>query len=282
MTTGRPGSSRDRRFAVWIATTVALFAAAAAAGFVWLPAVQAGRSVPDLWGAICSAIGLPGRDAQAGATAAGKPASDVAWTAAAQQLLARGNAAHGASLAAASCNNCHGRAGVSTDAIFPNLAGQGAASIYKQLQDFKSAMRDPAVMGVYVASLTDGDMRDLAAHYASLPDPFERTAGAPASADAATRRLVEFGDPMRGIAACAACHGPLGFTTAAPPLKGQQRGYLEVQLQALASGRRHNDISAQMRSVARQLTPQEISSLAAYYSGMAAGGVAVQTGAASR
>jgi cytochrome c553 len=70
---------------------------------------------------------------------------------------------------------------------------------------------------------------------------------------------------MRGIAACAACHGPAGFVTAAPALQGQQRAYLEVQLQALASGARHNDISAQMRSVARQLTPQEIRALASYY-----------------
>ena len=279
MTAGRPGSSRDRRYAVWTSATAALFVAAAAVGFVWLPAVQAGRSAPDLWDAICSAIGLPARDVQAAAAVAGRPASDVAWTAATQQLLARGNAARGVTLAAASCSNCHGRTGVSDDAIFPNLAGQSAASIYKQLQDFRSGMRDPAVMGVYVASLTDDDMRDLAAHYASLPEAVARTTDALASADDPTRRLAEFGDPMRGIAACAACHGPLGFTTAAPPLQGQQRGYLEVQLQALASGRRHNDISAQMRSIARQLTPREIDSLAAYYAGVPAGGVASQTSA---
>lgn len=265
MTTGRTAPLRDRRFAVWIGTTAALLLAAAAVGFVWLPAVQAGRNVPDLWGAICSAIGLPTRDASAGAKTHGKPASEVAWTAATQQSLARGHAGRGAALAAASCNNCHGRAGVTDDAIFPNLAGQGAASIYKQLQDFRSGRRDPAVMGVYVAGLTDDDVRDLAAHYASLSTPVAQSPRPPVPAEASSRRLVEFGDPMRGIPACAACHGPAGYVTAAPPLNGQQRAYLEVQLQAFASETRHNDIGAQMRGIARGLTPQEIASLAAYY-----------------
>jgi len=275
MTTGRPVPVRDRRFAVWIAATAALFVIAAAVGFVWLPAVQAGRSVPDLWGAICSAIGLPTRDAAAASKSVVKPASDVAWTAATRQSLSRGDAARGAALASASCNNCHGRAGVTDDAIFPNLAGQAATSIYKQLQDFRSGRRDPAVMGVYAAGLTDGDVRDLAAHYASLSASAPQS-GTPGHADPATRRLVEFGDPMRGIAACAACHGPAGYVTAAPPLHGQQRAYLEVQLQAFASGTRHNDIGAQMRGIARALTPQEIASLAAYYASAPGGLTASQ------
>lgn len=279
MTSGRPAPLRDRRFAVWIGTIAALVLAAVAVGFVWLPAVQADRGVPDLWGAICSAIGLPTRDASVATTRAGMPASDVAWTAATQQSLARGDAARGAALAAVSCSNCHGRAGVTDDAIFPNLAGQGASSIYKQVQDFRSGRRNPAVMGVYVAGLTDDDVRDLAAHYASLPMPVARSPRAPVPVDA-TRRLVEFGDPMRGIPACAACHGPAGYVTAAPPLHGQQRAYLEVQLQAFASDIRHNDIGAQMRSIARALTPQEIASLAAYYAG-ASGGLAASQPAAT-
>lgn len=267
MNPGSAAPSRDHRFAVWIGATAALFVAAALVGFVWMPTVQAGRNSPGWWDAICSAVGLPTRDVQSGAAVTGKPASEVAWTAATRQLLASGNASHGAVLAAASCNACHGQAGVSDDAIFPNLAGQSAASIYKQLQDFKSGMRAAAVMGPYAAPLSDDDMRDLAAHYASLPHAVARTPDTPRPGDA-TLRLIEFGDPMRGIVACAACHGPLGFTTAAPPLHGQQRAYLEAQLQALAGGRRHNDISAQMRSIARSLTPQEINSLAAHYAGV--------------
>ncbi|MDM0021397.1 c-type cytochrome [Variovorax saccharolyticus] len=266
MSRSRTPAARDHRFAVWIGTTAALLVAAVAAGFVWLPARQAeGAGGPALWDVICSAIGLPVRHPQA-AVEAGVSASNVAWTAATRQLLSEGKAARGAVLAAATCNNCHGANGVGTDAIFPNLAGQSQAAIYKQLEDFRSGRRDAAVMGGYVSGLSPQDVRDLAAHYASLPDPFAGAGGgAGTSADAVARRLVEVGDPLRGIAACAACHGPLAFTPGAPGLRGQQRAYLEVQLQALASGRRHNDISAQMRSVARQLTGQEISALAAYY-----------------
>lgn len=89
------------------------------------------------------------------------------------------------------------------------------------------------------------------------------------SADPVAWRLVEVGNPMRNIASCAACHGPLGFTPGAPERRGQQRAYLEEQLQAFKAGRRHNDISEQMRSVARALTGEEIAQLAAYYSSLA-------------
>jgi len=264
MSTGAPAASRDRRFALWSATIAALFVAAGLVGFVWLPAAGSGRSAPTLWDAICSAIGLPARGAPASTAPANEPASRVAWTKATRQSLALGNASKGATLAGASCVNCHGPAGVSDDAIFPNLAGQSRAAIYKQLQDFKNGRRDPAVMGVYVAPLSDADLRDLAAHYASLPARFTRRTDLAPSYEAAGR-LVESGDPMRGIAACAACHGPMGWTEAAPALQGQQRAYLELQLQALASGSRHNDINAQMRSIARRLTAQEINALAQYY-----------------
>ena len=87
-------------------------------------------------------------------------------------------------------------------------------------------------------------------------------------ADAAAKALAEVGAPLRGIASCAACHGPLGQTPGAPGLHGQQRAYLEQQLQAFKSGSRRNDISEQMRSVARQLSDAEIAQLAAYYSGL--------------
>jgi hypothetical protein len=49
-----------------------------------------------------------------------------------------------------------------------------------------------------------------------------------------------------------------GRDPGAPELRGQQRAYLEQQLQAFKSGNRHNDVSEQMRNVARQLTGEEI------------------------
>jgi cytochrome c553 len=266
----RSTAPRDPRFAVWIGTTVVLFVAALLVGFVWLPSAQRGPGEVDWWDTICRAAGFPtDSSARAAAPVAGHIASTVAWTPATRQRLREGDAARGAAIAD-TCNNCHGANGVSADAIIPNLAGQGAAAIYKQLEDYKSGKRDAAVMGVFVSPLSQQQVIDVAAHYASS------LAGAPqgtaATPDEATRRLIQDGDPMRGIVACAACHGPQGHTTAAPPLLGQQRAYLETQLLAFKAGQRHNDISEQMRSVARALSAAQIAALAAYYASQTAAG----------
>jgi cytochrome c553 len=260
--------TRDPRFATWIVATSLLFLVAVGIGFIWLPSAQPGANDEDLWNVICRAVGLPERTTQGPAPAGSQPASNVAWTTATREEITRGDAVRGAALAK-TCDNCHGVNGVSADAAFPNLVGQDLAALYKQLEDFRSRKRDATVMGVYVDSLSQQDVVDIATHFASLRDPFVTTTRTRGSADAGMRRLVAAGDPMRGIAPCAACHGPVGLTPGAPGLRGQQRAYLEEQMQAFKAGRRRNDISEQMRSVARQLTGDEIAMLAAYYAGLA-------------
>ena len=257
-------SREDSRFAIWIGVTAGLFIFALAVGFIWLPSVQRGADGLDLWGVICRAVGLPNGNPQMGKQIAGQPASQVAWTTETRRRLAQGDAVAGAAIAK-TCNNCHGANGISSDAIIPNLAGQSSAAIYKQLEDFRSNKRNAAVMGVFVSPLSEQNLLDLAANYALQPNPSsENTQG---SGGTAARRLVEVGNPLRGIAPCASCHGPVGITFGAPGLRGQQRAYLELQMQSFKDGIRHNDISEQMRSVARQLTSNEIAMLAAYYSG---------------
>jgi cytochrome c553 len=264
MTDGALQPATDSRFGVWIGATVLLFAAAVVVGFAWLPSAQS--DAVGLWDVICRAIGLPGSGSTRATVPAGVPSSTVAWTPATRELLGHGNALRGAT-SAAMCNNCHGANGVSSDAAIPNLAGHDAAAVYKQLEDFKSNRRNATVMGVFVAPLSQQQMLDLATHYAALPGPPGGTN--PAAADTVAKTLVEVGAPLRGIAPCAACHGPMGLTQGAPGLRGQQRAYLEEQLLAFKAGSRHNDISAQMRSVARQLSDDEITRLAAYYSALA-------------
>jgi cytochrome c553 len=256
---------RDSRFAIWIGATAGLFVLALAVGFIWLPSAQRGANGLDLWSAICRAIGLPDGNASASKPVAGLPASAVAWTTATRRKLEQGDSIAGATIAATTCNNCHGADGISTDAAIPNLAGQSATAVYKQLEDFRSGKRYPAVMGVYVSPLSEQNLIDLSAYYASLPS-HKGTLSAQGPAYTAVRRLIEVGDPLRGIAPCAACHGPVGLTPGAPGLKGQQRAYLELQLQLFKNGERRNDISEQMRTIARQLTGEEIATLAAYYS----------------
>jgi cytochrome c oxidase subunit I len=80
-----------------------------------------------------------------------------------------------------------------------------------------------------------------------------------------TLRLVFAGDPKRGVPPCAACHGPGAHKLGAPALQGQHAAYIERQLAAFAQGIRQNDINEQMRTIAAQLTPDEMHAVSVYY-----------------
>ena len=80
-----------------------------------------------------------------------------------------------------------------------------------------------------------------------------------------TIRIVFAGDPKHGVPPCAACHGPGAHKLGAPALQGQHAAYLERQLAAFAQGIRQNDINEQMRTIAAQLTPDEMHAIAVYY-----------------
>lgn len=68
----------------------------------------------------------------------------------------------------AMCAACHGAEGVSAIPMYPNLAGQKEAYIAKQLKDFKAGNRKDPVMAPMAMALTDADVENLAAYYASL------------------------------------------------------------------------------------------------------------------
>ncbi len=79
---------------------------------------------------------------------------------------AAGNAAAGKTKAA-TCVACHGADGKGV-APNPALAGKSEAQQVQALQDYKSGKRANAVMKGLTASLSDQDMADLSAYYASL------------------------------------------------------------------------------------------------------------------
>jgi cytochrome c553 len=170
-----------------------------------------------------------------------------------------GSVGRGATLAQ-QCAICHGPTGVSR-ADSPNLAGQYASVIYKQLLDFRSGARANAVMSPFAVHLSDRDIRDLAAYYAYLP---RLPAYHPPPASEAPK-IVMYGAPLRGIAPCGSCHGSLDNKLGSPWLEGQSAAYMKAQLEAFASGARRNDISQQMRNVARAMTAEEIEQAAEYY-----------------
>ena len=67
------------------------------------------------------------------------------------------------------CNACHGKDGIGTMPLFPNLAGQKALYLEKQLRAFRDGARRSEVMTIVVKTLTDKDIENLAAYYESLP-----------------------------------------------------------------------------------------------------------------
>lgn len=76
---------------------------------------------------------------------------------------------------AATCVACHGEAGISLTPEWPNLAGQHESFLLRTLQQYKSGVRQNAVMAGLVLALSDQDMKDLSAFYAAQKGMFTAT-----------------------------------------------------------------------------------------------------------
>jgi cytochrome c553 len=251
---------RSRWFSTAVSVTLIIALVAILTGFVWLPFAQADSPFRSVWDAICSSAGLvrnkPVTDI---VDDAGYKTSAVVLTTGMLPPATAESIGRGGTLAL-QCTMCHGARGLS-NANTPNLAGQYAAAIYKQLQDYKSGARINAIMSPRVVSLSDQDMRDLAAYYAYLPrlPPYHPIDAGPEP------QIVEHGAPMRNIPPCATCHGEVDHKLGSAWLEGESAVYLHTQLQEFASGKRHNDISGQMRNIARNMTGAEIEQASVYY-----------------
>ena len=81
---------------------------------------------------------------------------------------ASGNAADGAKKAAP-CEACHGKDGNGIAPNYPALAGQYQDYLEQVLHEYKDGQRTNAIMNGMAAPLSDQDIKDLAAHFSSLP-----------------------------------------------------------------------------------------------------------------
>lgn len=70
---------------------------------------------------------------------------------------------------AVACLACHDQRGLGTAPHFPHLAGQQEFYLIKQLESFRAGERGDEMMTIVTKSLSDDDIADLAAWYASLP-----------------------------------------------------------------------------------------------------------------
>lgn len=217
--------------------------------------------------------------AAASASTAAKPAAASSASAAAAPAAATaddsmasakpGDAAAGQTKAAA-CGACHGMDGNSTDAQYPKLAGQHAMYIAHQLHNFKSGSRQNAIMLGMATPLSDQDMHDIGAYFASK-------SSLPGVADQAVvdqgQKLYREGDPARGIPACMACHSIDGRGNPGamyPQLTSQHAQYIEAKLKDFHDGVTWgNEAHAQiMPTIAKKLDPQDITALASYIEGL--------------
>lgn len=66
------------------------------------------------------------------------------------------------------CTACHGADGIGAAPIWPNLAGQKAAYLEKQLKAFRDGTRTDPSMDAMAKMLSDEDIANLAAYYSSL------------------------------------------------------------------------------------------------------------------
>ena len=184
-------------------------------------------------------------------------------------VSAAGNAEAGKAKSAV-CAACHGAEGISALPVNPNLAGQVPGYIAAQLEAFKSGERKNAIMSGQAAGLSEQDMADLDAYYASMtPNVEVKLTEKEAALAAAGAAIYRGGFAERGISACMSCHGPAGHGIPKnyPRVSAQHREYLEQSLLAYKKGER-NGYNGIMHSIAFGLSEQQIKELAAYMAGL--------------
>ena len=173
--------------------------------------------------------------------------------------------AKGAQLTA-TCQACHTADGSRGLPANPILQGQHPEYLVKQLTEFKSGKRKNALMMGMAATLSEEDMKQVAAFYA---------AKAAKPGFAKVKETVLLGEQIyrggiaaKAVPACAGCHSPNGAGIPAqyPRLGGQHTDYVEVQLLAFRSGVRGNN--AEMTAIAGKMNEREIKAVADYVAGL--------------
>ena len=80
--------------------------------------------------------------------------------------MSAGNAADGKNKSVV-CHACHGPTGQSVQPIYPNLGGQHQDYLVKTLREVRDGTRQNAIMAGFAANLSDQDIDDISAWYAS-------------------------------------------------------------------------------------------------------------------
>ncbi|HEY8613569.1 MAG TPA: c-type cytochrome [Roseomonas sp.] len=158
------------------------------------------------------------------------------------------------------CGACHGERGVSETPEIPSLAGQQREFIALQLVLFREGLRDVPAMVAPSEGLTDEQVEELGAYFASLdhappPDRAERNMDAYKKGQALSDRLR-----------CGVCHLPgLVGQNQVPHIAGQREDFLAATLRAYRDDQRRGT-DTQMNGVVQGLSDAEIDAIAHYVS----------------
>lgn len=173
------------------------------------------------------------------------------------QIIAMGGGEGGAANA---CFSCHGLDGAGDGVSVPRLAGLDAGYLQKQMEDYANDVRQDVVMREVARWLDDGDRRAVSQFYADMPAPASRGPAGPPPP------IYLTGDPARGVASCASCHGAdgRGVGYGNPAIAGQPAAYTVDQLHRWKLAKRRNDPRGVMIDAVKGLTDVETGQIAAW------------------
>jgi cytochrome c553 len=184
--------------------------------------------------------------------------------------FAAGDAAAGQSKSAI-CAACHGVDGNSSVPTWPKIAGQHEQYLARQIRLIKSGARMVPEMAGITPGLSEQDIDDLAAYFASQVN---NGGVADESLIELGERIYRAGNAETGVPACMACHGPAGEgnpLAGYPALAGQHATYTAKMLTQYRAGENWGEKDAPsqvMNGSARALTDEEIRAVASYIEGL--------------
>ncbi len=218
------------------------------------------RTLPRALSSLAAAITRSATILLGGATVAGAALAAGPAPAAFKPDLTKG------ATIAATCQACHTADGSRGAPANPILQGQHPEYLVKQLTEFKAGKRKNAIMQGFAATLSEEDMKNVAAFYASKQAKpgfakVKETVGL-------GEQIYRGGIVAKAVPACSGCHSPNGAGIPAqyPRLGGQHAEYTESQLTSFRSGARANN--AQMMAIAAKLSDAEIKAVSDYIAGL--------------
>ncbi len=203
-----------------------------------------------LLGILC-ALALAGCSKEEPPKPAAKPAAE----------RAPGDPKAGKTFADGECRTCHGADGGSVAPGVPHLAGQRESYLLAALHAYKENKRSHAALKVIAEHMSEAEIRNVSAYYASLPP-----VGLLHAPNGTQVSPYERGK-ARSVT-CAKCHGADGNSPppGVPSLAGQQARYLIIALHEYARAERK---IAAAHTEMRSLTPTDMEAVALYFASQA-------------